>query len=247
MACMTIGQKVKQRIAAFPDGIIFTISDFGLDPSNDQALAKMLSRMNASGKLSKISKGKYYKPKETPLGIIKPADHEIMKDLIEKEGKLIGYVTGPQAFASMGLTTQISSSIVIGSRKYRRPIQRGEYKISFLQQDNIITKDNINLLRILDAIKMIRDIPAVSPDAACKGITSLIQGLSPKSRKELELLSLSYTSYVRALLGAILEYSGYSSTVIRNSINGLTSYKLPISESVLPNKSNWNIYEPSRQ
>lgn len=244
---MTIGEKVKQRIAAFPDGIIFTISDFGLDPSNDQALAKMLSRMNASGKLSKISKGKYYKPKETPLGIIKPADYEIMKDLIEKEGKLIGYVTGPQAFASMGLTTQISSSIVIGSRKYRRPIQRGEYKISFLQQDNIITKDNINLLRILDAIKMIRDIPAVSPDAACKGITSIIQGLSPKSRKELELLSLSYTSYVRALLGAILEYNGYSSTVIRNSINGLTSYKLPISESVLPNKSNWNIYEPSRQ
>lgn len=244
---MTIGEQFKRKLESFPAGVVFTISDFGFDPSNDLALAKALSRLTASGTLCKISKGKYYKPKETLLGRIKPAYGEVVKDLLEKDGELIGYITGPQAFASMGLTSQISSSIIIGSNKYRRPIQRGEYKMSFMQQDNTITKGNIELLRILDAIKMIRDIPAVSPDSACKGITSIIQSLAPKKREELEFLSIKYTAYVRALLGAILEYVGASSAIVRKTLNGVTSYKMPISESVLPNKSNWNIYEPSRK
>lgn len=244
---MTIGKQIKQKIDSFPTGVVFTISDFGFDPSYDLALAKALSRMTTSGELCKISKGKYYKPKETLLGRIKPPVTEIVKDFLEKDGKIIGYITGAQAFATMGLTSQISSAIMIGSGKYRRPLQRGEYKISFLKQDNPITKDNIEFLRILDAIKLIRDIPAVSPDTACKAIISLIQSLSPQSSEELEKLSLSYTSYVRAMLGAMLEYIGRPTAIVRKSLNGVSSYKLPISESVLPNKSNWNIYEPARK
>ena len=244
---MVIGEQIKQKIASFPDGVVFTISDFGFDPGNDRALAKALSRMTTSGELCKVSKGKYYKPKETMLGRMKPISSEIVKDFLEKDGEIIGYITGPQAFAAMGLTSQISSAIMIGSGKYRRPLQRGEYKISFLKQDNPITTDNVEFLRILDAIKLIREIPAVSPDAACKAISSLIQSLPPQSTGELEKLSLAYTSYVRALLGAILEYIGRPTAVVRKSLNGVTSYRLPISESVLPNKSNWNINEPSRK
>ena len=154
---MIIGEKIKRKIDSFPTGVVFTISDFGFDPSNDRALAKALSRMTTSGELCKVSKGKYYKPKETLLGRTKPPVSEIVKDFLEKDGKIIGYITGAQAFATMGLTSQISSAIMIGSGKYRRPLQRGEYKISFLKQDNPITKDNIEFLRILDAIKLIRD------------------------------------------------------------------------------------------
>lgn len=244
---MIVGKQVKQKIASFPEGIVFTISDFGFDPSYDPALAKALSRMAASGELCKVSKGKYYKPKETLLGKIKPANSEIVKDFLEKDGKIIGYITGPQAFATMGLTSQISSSIVIGTGKYRRPLQRSESNISFLRQDNPITKDNIELLRILDAIKMFREIPAVTPDSACKTLLSIIQALSPEKRKELKRLSLTYTNYVRALLGAMLEFIGESTASVRNTLNGVTSYKLPVSESTLPNKSNWNIYEPSQK
>lgn len=99
------------------------------------ALAKALSRMATAGELCKVSKGKYYKPKETVLGKIKPANSEIVKDFLEKDGKMIG---------------------------------------------------------------------------------------------------------------AILEYIGASAAAVRKSLNGVTSYKLPISEAILPNKSNWRIYEPAR-
>ena len=243
---MTIGDQIKQKVAAFPVGIVFTISDFGFDPSNDLALAKALSRMAIAGELCKVSKGKYYKPKDTLLGRIKPANSEIVKDFLEKDGKIIGYITGPQAFASMGLTSQISSTIIIGTGKYRRPLRRGEYKVAFLKQYNPITKDNIALLRILDAVKMIRDIPAVSPDSACASLVSIIKALPGKDKENLERLSLAYTSYVRALVGAILEFVGASTDIVRKSLNGVTSYKLAISETVLPNKSNWRIHEPAR-
>lgn len=176
---MIIGEQIKRKIDSFPAGVVFTISDFDFDPSNDPALAKALSRMAASGKLCKVSKGKYYKPQETLLGKIKPSTSEIVKDFLEKNGEIIGYITGPQIFATLGLTSQISSAIMIGSNKYRRPLRRGEYKISFLKQDNLISKDNIEFLRILDAIKLIREIPAASPDTACKAIISLIQSLPP--------------------------------------------------------------------
>ena len=244
---MTVGDQIKEKLDAFPCGMVFGISDFGFEPGDDVALAKALSRMAASGELCKVSKGKYYKPKKTELGTMRPVNYEIVKDFLEKDGQLCGYITGPEAFASMGLTSQISSSIVIGTNKYRRPLQRGEYSVSFLQQDNIITVENIELLRILDAIKMIREIPAVAPDEACRSIMSIIQALPPKRQEELEILSLKYTSYVRALLGAMMECLGLPTDVVRRSLNGVTSYKLPISEAVLPNKSNWNINEPSRK
>ena len=52
------------------------------------------------------------------------------------------------------------------------------------------------------------------------------------------------------MCGAILEdigYDGNSMDNIRKSLNGVTNYHLPISESVLPNKQNWRIYEPARK
>ena len=59
--------------------------------------------------------------------------------------------------------------------------------------------------------------------------------------KELAELSLAYPPCVRALLGAIYELIGIDTYLIRQTLNGMTSYKLPISETALPNKKNWNI------
>ena len=244
---MTIGSQIREKIASIPEGVVFTISDFGFDPSNDPALAKALSRMVSAGKLGKISKGKYYKPKETLLGKIKPINYEIVKDFLEDDGQIVGYLSGTQAFAAMGLTSQITSSIVIGTAKYRRPLKRGEYRVSFLLQRNVITPDNIELLRILDAVKMFRDIPGISPDEACKRLIEIIHNLSGERQEELETLSLSYTCYVRAMVGAILEFVGRQAPSIRKSLNGVSTYKLPISDSTLPNKSNWNINEATRK
>ncbi len=244
---MIVADIVKDKILSIPEGVVFTISDFAVAPQYDMAVAKLLSRMVASGDLLKIAKGKYYRPKQTLLGEMKPVTSELVKDFLESDGRIIGYITGTQAFSAMGITSQISGSILIGTNKYRRPVKRGEYTVRFLQQDNEITNENIELLRILDAIKLIREIPSVSPNEACRSIISLVKELDSGKQARLEKLALVYTSYVRAITGAIFEYLNIPAKALRASLNGVTSYEMPISESILPTKTNWRIYEPARR
>lgn len=224
-----------------PQGRVFSIGDFSIPQEYQPALVKALSRMVADGKIRKVAKGRYYKPRQTMFGILKPSAMEVVKDLLERNGKPVGYITGTAAFAQMGLTTQITSAITIGTNKYRRPLKRGEYSVSFLVQPNEITEENIPLLRILDALRLLRDIPAVSPDDCVRGICRLIAALPASKRKKLALLAKAYTPYVRALLGAVMESIGSESFNLRDTLNGVTSYKLPVSVQALPTKSAWNI------
>lgn len=113
--------------------------------------------------------------------------------------------------------------------------------VSFLLQENVITSSNIPLLRILDALRLIKEIPATSPDECVTNICKVIEVLSQEEKQELAELSLAYTPYVRALLGAIYEKMELDTQVISGTLNGVTSYKLPISDKVLSNKRNWNI------
>ncbi len=238
---MVITRQIKEKLSSTPAGVVLTTKDFGVEMRYQRALAKALSRLVLQGELQKIAKGKYYIPKKTIFGRLKPTDSELVKDFLEQDGKVVGYITGTTAFASMGLTTQISSSILIGTNKYRRPITRNGVKISFLLQKNTITSSNISLLRILDAMRLIKEIPAITPNECVTNICKAINTLSNEQKKELAELSLAYTPYVRALLGAIYENMKFKTEVISKTLNGVTNYKLSISDEVLSNKRNWNI------
>ena len=238
---MIIARQIRDKLSSIPAGIVLTTKDFGVEMRYQPALAKALSRLVLQGELQKIAKGKYYIPKQTIFGKLKPTDSELVKDFLEQNGRVVGYITGTTAFASMGLTTQISSSMLIGTNKYRRPVIRNGVKISFLLQENTITSSNIPLLRILDALRLIKEIPATSPDECVTNICKTINALPAKRKMELAELSLAYTPYVRALLGAIYEKLEIDTKIIRRTLNGMTNYKLPVSDDVLSNKRNWNI------
>ncbi len=247
---MNISKEIRKKIVVFPDDYVFKASDFEMESQNQSAVVKALNRMAATGEITKLSKGKFYKPRKTQFGELKPSAYQIAKDYIERDGKLIGYITGYSAYNALGLTTQISSYIQIGTNKSRRAVKRDKYTISFILQQNTITKKNIEILRILDAIRFIREIPATTPNEACIRLKEIIKDLNDEQKEMLVKCSLKYTNYVRALCGAILEdigYDGNSLDSIRKSLNGVTNYHLPISESILPNKQNWRIYEPARK
>jgi hypothetical protein len=238
---MVIARQIKEKLSSTPAGVVLTTRDFGVEMRYQPALAKSLSRLVLQGKLQKAAKGKYYIPKKTIFGELKPTDSELVKDFLEQDGKTAGYITGTTAFAAMGLTTQISSSILIGTNKYRRPIIRNGVKVSFLLQENEITSSNIPLLRILDALRLVKEIPAASPDECVTNICNTINALPMGQKQELAELSLAYTPYVRALVGAIYESLGLETETVSKTLNGVTSYKIPISDKVLPTKRNWKI------
>lgn len=240
---MVIADVVKEVLSSTDRGVVLTIADFGIDPNYQQALVVALNRKVKQGELKRVAKGKYYKPKNTIFGTLPPSSDEVAKDFLKKGGVTIGYITGTRAFAQMGLTTQISSSILVGTDKYRRPLQRGDNKIGFLSQSNKITDDIIPLLRILDALRLIREIPASSPDESVLKIGKMIVALDRDEQRKLARLSLAYRPNVRALTGAIFEQNGIKGLTeqLRLSLNGVTRYELPISEDALSTKRNWNL------
>lgn len=247
---MTISKAIKQKIITFPDDYVFTIADFDFKSQNQSAVVKALNRMAKSGEISKLAKGRFYKPRKTQFGELRPSVYQIAKDYIERNGKLTGYITGYSAYNALGLTTQISSYIQIGTNKSRRSVKREKYTISFILQRNPITRNNIEILRILDAVRFFREIPATTPDDACVRLKEIIRNLSNEQKGMLVKCLMNYTNYVRALCGAILEDVGCDKNLlesIRTSLNGVTEYRLPISEMVLPTKQNWRIHEPSRK
>ena len=234
-------EAIEKRINDIGTGIVFSYSDLQLPPESQMAAAMALSRMVAQKKIKKVGKGRFYRPAISRLGEMSPMLDELTKDLLYKDGKRIGYITGMPAFSQLGLTTQISSKILIGSRYYRRPMKRGNYEISFIKQENILTEENIPLLRILDALRYIREIPASTINDSITCLTKVISRLSSEEVKNIILYSEAYSPSVKALLGAILEYNKQDYEKLKLQLNPLTKYRLGIVEKVLPNKSNWNI------
>ncbi len=240
---MQITDYINNTVNRFQAGYVFTYTDFPISVEKTDAVLKALNRMVESGKLRKLSKGRYYKPKMTEFGELKPDINQVVKDLLEKDGKIQGYLTGYSAYNELGLTTQLSNTIQIGVNTEKKAITRGMYKIKFIKQANRITKENSSLLRILDSIRYIKEIPDTTLDISCERIILLIKKLSPNVLNTLVKLSLNYTASSRALTGALIETACDSevSQPIFESLNQASNYKYKISDNTLTNKQKWNI------
>ena len=176
------------------------------------------------------------------FGTLPPYEEWIVQEFLMDGKRIIGYLTGQYAYSLLGLSTQISSVYTIGSNTYRRMITRGNVQIRFIVQPNTITRANIPLLQILDAIRFIRQIPACTPDDACVILRKAIGGLNSEERSLLALLSMKYTSYVRAIVGAILDEIKDTDTIaLYQSLNPATVYKIGLNDEALPNRKKWRV------
>ena len=240
---MKVSDYIASTIDRLPKGYVFTYSDFSAEVNKREAVIKALNRMANLGKISKLSKGKYYKPENTPFGKLQPNQSQIVKDLLEVDGKTIGYLTGYSIYNQLGLTTQVSNTIQIGKNEIRPNFKRERYTISFIKQKNTITKENIPLLQLLDAIRYIKKIPDNNIETSCKRILAILKTLSDKDKNTLVRLAIKYPPATRALLGALLDTLKENSMTetLYDSLNPITKYKLPGVNKILTNTAKWNI------
>jgi hypothetical protein len=234
---------INVTIDRFPKGYIFTYMDFNQEVSKQDAVIKCLNRLAIAGKISRLSKGKYYKPEISTFGVLEPTQYQLVKDLLKKNNKIIGYITGFVAFNELGLTSQVTNVIQIGRNEIRSAIKRGIYKISFIKQKNNITKENITLLRILDSIRYIKLIPDTTIDKSCQRLTSILRGLNKNELDIILKLSLKYPPGTRALLGGLIDASkmDINTSNLHSTLNPITKYKLSITSATLPTIKYWNI------
>ncbi|MBK6979377.1 MAG: hypothetical protein IPH28_21685 [Cytophagaceae bacterium] len=240
---MKVSDYIIFKIDRLPKGYVFTYEDFIDEVNKKEAIIKALNRMAASGKIAKLSKGKYYKPENTPFGKLQPSLAQIVKDLLEENGKILGYLTGYSIYNQLGLTTQVSNTIQIGKNEIRSAFKRERYSISYVKQKNTITKENIPLLQILDAIRYIKNIPDAKIEASCRRFLGILQALKPKERETLVRLALKYPPATRALLGAMFDELTEVNLAkdLMKSLNSITKYKLGGVQVALPTAEKWNI------
>lgn len=240
---MKISEIVKYRIDRFAKGYVFTYADFNVDVEKESALKIALYRLVKSGKIERLSKGRFYKPKPGIVKNLKPNEYEIFKDLLIDGNKTIGYITGYSIFNSLKLTTQVPNVIQIAVNFDKKGLKRNIYTVKFVRQWNKITKDNIALLQILDCIRFIKTIPDTIIENSITRISILLKELSDSEKKQLIDLAINYPPSTRALTGAIFEQSGYTefANKLQKTLKSTTWYSFNISQELLPNKLKWKI------
>lgn len=240
---MSLSSQIRAKISGFPENKTFGYSDLSIAKRDYVAAAKVLERLQKEGVIRKLSKGVFYKPKQTVFGELKPDYDELLRPYLFENGKRIAYETGFSLYNRLGLTTQMAFRVKIASRDRRISINKGALKIDTVKSYVDITDANYQLLELLDALKDIRRIPDTMPN---KSIAILVTKISELNSKQIAVMikhSLSYPPRVRALLGAILEYMNntINTEELKHTLNPLTKFKLGLNESVLPTINDWNI------
>jgi predicted phosphatase len=231
------------KIENFTFGYVFSASDFPVDVTKQKSVNKVLENLTKAGKIRRFSKGRYYKTKMTEFGELLPDSYQIVKDLLEENGKPIGYITGYQIFNELRLTTQVSAILQIGTIKDKKSMKRSYYRIKFVKQWNTITKKNIPLLQLLDCLQFFKYIPDAMPKDSCQRLLYLLSELNKNQKNKIKKLALKYTPQAIALLGAMLETLNPNEDVemLRKSLNFQTFYSLSIPQEVLTKQKKWNI------
>lgn len=240
---MVAAKVIEQRVMTIPEDKVFTINDLQFPSEWWVNISVKLGRMVTEGVLRKIGKGRFYRPRQSIFGELPPKEAEIVKDLLEKDGKRIGYITGYSISNQMGLTTQISGIIQIGTNGTKRNLTRGDYKVKFIKQPNEITDDNIKYLIVLDAISHIGKIPDTTITDSVERLTMIIEKFKKEEIEIMVSLAAAYPARLRALLGAMLENMGYNkeTEVLFQSLNPLTTYSFPGLAESMSNSHKWNI------
>ncbi|MFZ6023901.1 MAG: DUF6088 family protein [Bacteroidota bacterium] len=238
----TIAKQLKKAIADLGEGRVFDYTILAGGRS-EQAILQALSRAVNKGEIIRMGKGKYYKPRQTRFGMLRPGEDELIRSLTEKNGKVTGYLTGSLLYNKLGLTTQISNQLLI-ARNGRLPVKNIHgYKIKFAARPFPITKKYIPLLQLLDVLRSIKEIPDSSVDTAIPVIVGHLKKLSIEQWRQLIKLALDYSPATRALLGAITEinFPVADTSLLMKSLNPLTKYPIGVSKKILPNKDRWHI------
>jgi len=126
----SLHKQIEGRIQDTKPGVVLFPSEF-LELGTADAIHKTFSRLVRQGKIMRLAKGIYLKPKNDPLlGLIQPSLEEIAHQIAERE-KVIIRPTGAYALNKLGISTQVPTKVVFLTNGSRRMIRVGKATINF--------------------------------------------------------------------------------------------------------------------
>ncbi len=239
---MKVSDKILTIISQLKEDAVFDYTQLNIDKAEYNAAAKALERLCKKETIQRISKGVFYKPKQSVFGILPPKNSDILNRYLFKGGKRIAYITGTNLYNKIGLTTQIAAIYNIASTNKRISINVGGLRAKSVKSYVEVTEDNYQTLGLLDAFKDFNNIPDLNRAVALQVLTNELDDMPTERLNRMVRDALSYPSRVRALLGAILEQLNKEDVrVLKDSLNPLSTYKYHIEKGLLSNQESWNL------
>lgn len=189
---MTVLNQVAQAVEKFDEGQLFTFSDIQLPTNQSYDLSKAVNKLIQRGAVRRLLKGVFYRPRETRFGPLRPSERQILDFVMPNKTSAQGYITGLRIYNQWGLTTQVSSQVVIATSNYRKPIKIGALTIKFVKGIAPETESDVEKLRMLDVLKNFKRIPDRDPTAFVKIITSRLKSFSTHDLTRLVELAEKY-------------------------------------------------------
>lgn len=219
----TVAETVRQKIEATEEGY-WVYADFSALPAT--AVSKALSRMANLGMLERVSKGIYYRPRQTRFGKSHPSQAEIQK--LATKHQLIDnlHPSGISAANLLGFTTQnvIHGEFATSANSAPRKIIGKAAKLHTRRPSTWDNLSNIDA-SLLDFLRNKGKFCDLSPDdTKCL----LLKYFREESRFERILeVALNEPPRVRAMLGAIgqeLRKSKSKLKMLKDSLNPISRF-----------------------
>ena len=239
----SIAAAVYKAIEQAPTGQIFGYERIPQFRESPGAVVKAMSRAVASGRLTRVAKGRFYKPRTSSLGDIPVGDTDRLHDLVYRDGQRSGYITGCALYNRLGLTTQVPKTIKVAVNRASQPIKDfGTIRIKLLSRRAPISESTVPLLEILDVLSAARRIPATGAGFVLRVMPKRLAELTPAEQEELQHLALSYyRPRAVALLGMLLTRCGANVLpALKASLNPNTRFKLGTNRADWPESRVWN-------
>ena len=153
---MSIAAAVNQTVDRLEPGRIFGFGDLPVYRDAPGAVARAMGRLAEDNKVFRVAKGRYCKPKQGVLGMLKPTDSELIRDVLYRDGRLRGYVTGPALYNRLGFTTQVPKTVTIALNGARQEKDLGTIRIKTVPSRAPVKKADVPLLELLDSLRGLR-------------------------------------------------------------------------------------------
>ena len=240
---MSIAAAVNQAIDRVTPGQIFGYEEFPQYMETPGAVVRAVNRSVENGRLKRVEKGRFYRPRKGVLGDMLVSDEALLRDVLYRNGRRCGYITGPALYNRLGLTTQVPKTIAVATSRAAQTKDFGTIRIKLVPRRVPISDSTVPLLETLDALRDARKVPDAGVGRVLKVLGKVLLDYTPARRKELQRLAVDYYNpCARALLGMLLTRNGRKVLpTLRASINPTTHFNLGIDPGDWPEASAWNI------
>lgn len=236
---LSISKQVQKQIEILGPGVVFGLKDFS-EIKNTQAVVLELSRLSKKGVINRLMKGKYFLPKKSKFGELAPEEQALINEIIKDNG---GYLSGVAALNRFGVTSQVPAQISVRGVRSTRNLKIGNLVIRFTRSGNPEAKiANAALMDLIESVRLIKKTPDGNIKNTLNRLAEVLKTSSKSELKNLVEIVKNERPYTRAIIGAQMELLKLKEAKdLKSTLNPLTTYKLSIDRSELPNKDDWGI------